>query len=85
VVVTDELEAGTRYFWGTVGQPKLPPMEALARYYISGRSPGARIWPAGKRFRAHLQHGRNNTRSTGVISEILRNDAEYGPRQAIPR
>jgi benzoyl-CoA reductase/2-hydroxyglutaryl-CoA dehydratase subunit BcrC/BadD/HgdB len=76
VVVTDELEAGTRYFWGTV-DAKLPPMEALARYYISGRPPGTRIWPAGKRFE-HIFNMIEQYKVDGVISEILRNDAEYG-------
>jgi benzoyl-CoA reductase/2-hydroxyglutaryl-CoA dehydratase subunit BcrC/BadD/HgdB len=76
VVVTDELDAGTRYFWGTV-DTSLPPMEALARYYISGRPPGARIWPAGKRFE-HIFDMAEQYKVDGVISEILRNDAEYG-------
>jgi benzoyl-CoA reductase subunit C len=76
VVVTDELEVGTRYFWGNV-DTKLPPMEALARYYISGRPPGARIWPAGKRFE-HIFNMVEQYKVDGVISEILRNDAEYG-------
>ena len=76
VVVTDELEAGTRYFWGTV-DTKLPPMEALARYYISGRPPGARIWPAGKRFE-HIFNMAGQYKGDGVISEILRYDGEYG-------
>jgi benzoyl-CoA reductase/2-hydroxyglutaryl-CoA dehydratase subunit BcrC/BadD/HgdB len=76
VVVTDELEAGTRYFWGKV-DTKLPPMEALARYYISGRPPSTRIWPAGKRFE-HIFNMVKQYKVDGVISEILRNDAEYG-------
>jgi benzoyl-CoA reductase/2-hydroxyglutaryl-CoA dehydratase subunit BcrC/BadD/HgdB len=76
VVVTDELEAGTRYFWGAV-DTKLPPMEALARYYISGRPPGARIWPAGKRFE-HIFKMAEQYKVDGVVSEILRNDGEYG-------
>jgi benzoyl-CoA reductase/2-hydroxyglutaryl-CoA dehydratase subunit BcrC/BadD/HgdB len=76
VVVTDELEAGTRYFWGKV-DTSLPPMEALARYYISGRPPGARIWPAGKRFE-HIFNMAGQYKVDGVISEILRYDAEYG-------
>jgi benzoyl-CoA reductase/2-hydroxyglutaryl-CoA dehydratase subunit BcrC/BadD/HgdB len=76
VVVTDELEAGTRYFWGKV-DTKLPPMEALARYYISGRPPSTRIWPAGKRFE-HIFNMAKQYKVDGVISEILRNDAEYG-------
>jgi benzoyl-CoA reductase/2-hydroxyglutaryl-CoA dehydratase subunit BcrC/BadD/HgdB len=76
VVVTDELEAGTRYCWDKV-DTSLPPMEALARYYISGRPPGARIWPAGKRFE-HIFNMAKQYKVDGVISEILRNDAEYG-------
>jgi benzoyl-CoA reductase/2-hydroxyglutaryl-CoA dehydratase subunit BcrC/BadD/HgdB len=76
VVVTDELEAGTRYFWGKV-DTKLPPMEALARYYISGRPPGARIWPAGKRFE-HIFNMVEQYKVDGVVSEILRFDVEYG-------
>jgi len=76
VVVTDELEAGSRYFWNKV-DTSLPPMEALARYYISGRPPGARIWPAGKRFE-HIFNMAEQYKVDGVISEILRNDAEYG-------
>jgi len=76
VVVTDELEAGTRYFWGRV-DTKLPPMKALADYYISGRPPGARIWPAGKRFE-HIFNMAGQYKVDGVISEIIRNDAEYG-------
>jgi benzoyl-CoA reductase/2-hydroxyglutaryl-CoA dehydratase subunit BcrC/BadD/HgdB len=76
VVVTDEIEAGTRYFWNKV-DTSLPPMEALARYYISGRPPGARIWPAGKRFE-HIFNMAGQYKVDGVISEILRNDAEYG-------
>jgi benzoyl-CoA reductase/2-hydroxyglutaryl-CoA dehydratase subunit BcrC/BadD/HgdB len=76
VVVTDELEAGTRYFWGMV-DTKLPPMKALANYYISGRPPGARIWPAGKRFE-HIFNMAGQYKVDGVISEILRYDGEYG-------
>jgi benzoyl-CoA reductase/2-hydroxyglutaryl-CoA dehydratase subunit BcrC/BadD/HgdB len=52
-------------------------MEALARYYISGRPPGTRIWPAGKRFE-HIFNMAGQYKVDGVISEILRNDAEYG-------
>jgi benzoyl-CoA reductase/2-hydroxyglutaryl-CoA dehydratase subunit BcrC/BadD/HgdB len=52
-------------------------MEALARYYISGRPSGARIWPAGKRFE-HIFNMAEQYKVDGVISEILRNDAEYG-------
>jgi benzoyl-CoA reductase/2-hydroxyglutaryl-CoA dehydratase subunit BcrC/BadD/HgdB len=76
VVVTDEIEAGTRYFWGMV-DTKLPPMEALTRYYISGRPPGTRIWPAGKRFE-HIFNMVEQYKVDGVISEILRSDVEYG-------
>jgi benzoyl-CoA reductase/2-hydroxyglutaryl-CoA dehydratase subunit BcrC/BadD/HgdB len=76
VVVTDELEAGTRYFWGKV-DTSLPPMEALSRYYIFGRPPTARIWPAGKRFE-HIFKMAEQYKVDGVISEILMKDGEYG-------
>jgi benzoyl-CoA reductase/2-hydroxyglutaryl-CoA dehydratase subunit BcrC/BadD/HgdB len=36
VVVVDEMNCGIRYAWGQVDK-KLPPLEALARYYLMGR------------------------------------------------
>jgi benzoyl-CoA reductase/2-hydroxyglutaryl-CoA dehydratase subunit BcrC/BadD/HgdB len=52
-------------------------MEALASCYISVRPPGAWIWPAGKRFE-HIFNMAGQYKVDGVISEILRNDAEFG-------
>ncbi len=76
IVVTDEIDAGTRYFWGKVNVD-LPPMEALARYYIFERPPGPRIWPSGERFK-HIFDMVKKYNVDGVISEIVRFDAEYG-------
>jgi benzoyl-CoA reductase/2-hydroxyglutaryl-CoA dehydratase subunit BcrC/BadD/HgdB len=76
IVVTDELEAGTRYFWGQV-EPGLPPLEALARYYLLDRPPTARTWPAGPRF-DHIFNMAEQYKVDGVIEEIISNDGEYG-------
>jgi benzoyl-CoA reductase/2-hydroxyglutaryl-CoA dehydratase subunit BcrC/BadD/HgdB len=75
VVVTDELEAGTRYFWGKV-DTSLPPMEALARYYLFERPPSPRIWPSGARFE-HIFNMVKQYNVDGVISEIASADSEY--------
>jgi benzoyl-CoA reductase/2-hydroxyglutaryl-CoA dehydratase subunit BcrC/BadD/HgdB len=70
LVVTDELDAGTRYFWGKV-DTNLPPLEALARYYMFERPAGVRIWPAGGRFE-HIFNMIKQYNVDGVISEIAR-------------
>ena len=44
VVVVDEMNCGIRYASGQV-DTELPPMEALARYYIMGRPVSQRTWP----------------------------------------
>jgi benzoyl-CoA reductase/2-hydroxyglutaryl-CoA dehydratase subunit BcrC/BadD/HgdB len=75
VVVTDELCTGTRYCFGKV-DTGLPPMEALAHYYLFARSPNARVWPAGDRFK-HIFAMVKQYRVDGVISQIQRFDAEY--------
>jgi benzoyl-CoA reductase/2-hydroxyglutaryl-CoA dehydratase subunit BcrC/BadD/HgdB len=76
VVVTDELCAGTRYCFGEV-DASLPPMEALARYYLFARSPDAGVWPAGERFK-HIFSMAEQYKVDGVISRTQRFDAEYG-------
>jgi benzoyl-CoA reductase/2-hydroxyglutaryl-CoA dehydratase subunit BcrC/BadD/HgdB len=76
VVVTDELCTGTRYCFGKV-DASLPPLEALARYYLFARSPSARVWPAGERFR-HIFAMAGRYKVDGVVSQIQRYDAEYG-------
>jgi benzoyl-CoA reductase/2-hydroxyglutaryl-CoA dehydratase subunit BcrC/BadD/HgdB len=43
VVVADEMDIGIRRAWGQV-DTKLPPMEALARYYVLGRPVDKHNW-----------------------------------------
>jgi benzoyl-CoA reductase/2-hydroxyglutaryl-CoA dehydratase subunit BcrC/BadD/HgdB len=43
VVVVDEMDIGIRRAWGQV-DTKLPPMEALARYYVLGRPVDKHNW-----------------------------------------
>jgi benzoyl-CoA reductase/2-hydroxyglutaryl-CoA dehydratase subunit BcrC/BadD/HgdB len=43
VVVVDEMDIGIRRAWGQV-DPQLPPMEALARYYVLGRPVDKHNW-----------------------------------------
>jgi benzoyl-CoA reductase/2-hydroxyglutaryl-CoA dehydratase subunit BcrC/BadD/HgdB len=43
VVVVDEMDIGIRRAWGQV-DTKLPPMEALARYYVMGRPVDKHNW-----------------------------------------
>ena len=74
-VVTDDLCTGTRYCFGRV-DTSLPPMEALARYYLQARPPGARVWPAGRSF-THIFEMASRYRVDGVIAQVQRGDAEY--------
>ena len=75
VVVTDELCTGTRYFWNMV-DTDLPPMEALARYYLN-RPPCARFQPYERRF-SHIFDMLDQFKVHGVISEIVRYCVPYG-------
>jgi hypothetical protein len=43
VVVADEMNIGIRYVWGQV-DTDLPPIEALARYYVLGRPVDMHNW-----------------------------------------
>ena len=83
VVVTDDLCTGTRYCFGQV-DASLPPMEALARYYLLARTPGPRVWPAGERF-AHILSLAEQYRVEGVISQVQRHDDDCGPDTAFLR
>lgn len=76
IVVTDELDTGTRYFWGKV-DTSLPPMEALARYYLSGRPAHPRVWPSGNRFE-HIFNMADEYKVDGVVSEIIRYCSPFG-------
>ena len=75
VVVTDELCTGMRYCIGSV-DTKLPPLEALARYYLQARAPDPGTWSAGERF-AHILEMAARYKVDGVISRIQHDDAEY--------
>jgi len=75
VVVTDELSTGTRYCFGRVDK-KLPPLEALARYYVQARSRGPGAWSASERF-THIFEMASRFRVDGVISRIQRKDADH--------
>jgi len=75
VVVTDELCTGTRYCFGRV-DATLPPMEALARYYLQARAPRPGAWSAGERF-AHIFEMASRYKVDGVIARIQHDDAEY--------
>jgi benzoyl-CoA reductase/2-hydroxyglutaryl-CoA dehydratase subunit BcrC/BadD/HgdB len=74
VVVTDHLCTGARYCFGAV-DTSLSPMEALARYYLQVRPPGARAWPATDRF-MHILAMARQFRVDGVISRTERHDAD---------
>jgi benzoyl-CoA reductase subunit C len=75
VVVTDDLCTGTRYCLGSV-DTKLPPLEALARYYLQARPPGPGAWPAGERF-THIFEMAGRYKVDGVISRIRHDDSEH--------
>jgi benzoyl-CoA reductase/2-hydroxyglutaryl-CoA dehydratase subunit BcrC/BadD/HgdB len=68
IVVTDEMNIGTRYFWGEV-DTTLPPMEGIARHYMFNRPQEAMIYQAN-RFE-HLFRMARDYRVDGVIAEIL--------------
>jgi benzoyl-CoA reductase/2-hydroxyglutaryl-CoA dehydratase subunit BcrC/BadD/HgdB len=75
VVVTDELCTGTRYCFGSV-DTKLPPLEALARYYLQARAPGPGAWSAGERF-THIFEMAGRYKVDGVIARIQHGGAEH--------
>jgi len=75
VVVTDELEAGPLLLGQGGYQPS---SHGGARPLLHFRAPPRRTDLARRQaLRAHLQHA-EQYKVDGVISEILRNDAEYG-------
>jgi benzoyl-CoA reductase/2-hydroxyglutaryl-CoA dehydratase subunit BcrC/BadD/HgdB len=68
IVVTDEMNIGTRYFWGQV-DTSLPPMEGLARHYLFNRPQEAMIYQSN-RF-DHVFKMAEEYRVDGVIAEIV--------------
>jgi len=67
VVVVDEMDAGIRYAWGQV-DTHLPPMEALARYYVLGlrstSTPGIQTGDSSSSARSPEQY-----KVDGIVSE----------------
>ena len=68
VVVTDEMNIGTRYFWGKV-DTSLPPMEAIARYYLFTRPQEAMIYQSN-RF-DHIFKMAKDYKVDGVVAEVI--------------
>jgi benzoyl-CoA reductase/2-hydroxyglutaryl-CoA dehydratase subunit BcrC/BadD/HgdB len=69
LVVVDEMNCGIRYAWGQV-DTKLPPLEALARYYILGRPVDMHHWIDGRlEFIGEMVE---QYKVDGVVSEIVR-------------
>jgi benzoyl-CoA reductase/2-hydroxyglutaryl-CoA dehydratase subunit BcrC/BadD/HgdB len=68
IVVTDEMNIGTRYFWGRV-DTSLPPMEGIARHYMFSRPQEATIYQSN-RFE-HIFRMAKDYRADGVIAEII--------------
>jgi benzoyl-CoA reductase/2-hydroxyglutaryl-CoA dehydratase subunit BcrC/BadD/HgdB len=70
VVVADEFNCGIRYAWGQVATD-LPPMEALARYYVLTPPAGMHHWNSDERL-AFIDKMADDYRVDGVVSGILR-------------
>jgi benzoyl-CoA reductase/2-hydroxyglutaryl-CoA dehydratase subunit BcrC/BadD/HgdB len=70
VVVVDEMNCGIRYAWGQV-DPKLPPMEALARYYVLGRPVDMHNWNSDGRLE-FIGEMATQYKVDGIVSEIVR-------------
>ena len=69
VVVTDEMNIGTRYFWGKV-DTSLPPMEGIARHYIFNRPQDATIYESNRY--DHIFKLAKEYKVDGVVSEVVR-------------
>jgi benzoyl-CoA reductase/2-hydroxyglutaryl-CoA dehydratase subunit BcrC/BadD/HgdB len=70
VLVVDEMDAGIRFAWGQV-DTKLPPMEALARYYILGRPVSKYICNSDERLE-FIGKMAEQYKVDGIVSEIVR-------------
>jgi benzoyl-CoA reductase/2-hydroxyglutaryl-CoA dehydratase subunit BcrC/BadD/HgdB len=70
VVVVDEMDAGIRYAWGQV-DTHLPPMEALARYYVLGRPVDKHTWNSDGRLE-FIAEMAEQYKVDGIVSEIVR-------------
>ncbi|HUO08312.1 MAG TPA: 2-hydroxyacyl-CoA dehydratase family protein [Phycisphaerae bacterium] len=70
VVVVDEMNCGIRYAWGQV-DTTLPPMEALARYYVLGRPVDMHNWNSDGRLE-FIGELATQYKVDGIVSEIVR-------------
>lgn len=70
LVVVDEMNCGIRYAWGQV-DTDLPPMEALARYYVLGRPVDMHTWNSDGRLE-FIADMAEQYKVDGIISEIVR-------------
>jgi benzoyl-CoA reductase subunit C len=68
IVVTDEMNIGTRGFWGKV-DTSLPPMEGIARHYMFNRPQEAMIYKSN-RF-DHIFGMAKEYRVDGVVAEVI--------------
>jgi benzoyl-CoA reductase/2-hydroxyglutaryl-CoA dehydratase subunit BcrC/BadD/HgdB len=70
VVVADEMNCGIRYAAGQV-DTSLPPMEALARYYILGRPTDMHTWNSDSRLE-FIGEMTDQYKVDGIVSQIVR-------------
>ena len=70
LVVVDEMNCGIRYAWGQV-DTELPPMEALARYYVLGRPVDMHNWNSDGRLE-FIGDLAEQYKVDGIVSEIVR-------------
>ena len=70
VVVVDEMDIGIRRAWGQV-DTKLPPMEALARFYLMGRPVDKHNWISDGRLE-FIHDMVDQYKVDGVVSELVR-------------
>jgi benzoyl-CoA reductase/2-hydroxyglutaryl-CoA dehydratase subunit BcrC/BadD/HgdB len=70
LVVVDEMNCGIRYAWGQVDLA-LPPMEALARYYVLGRPVDMHNWNSDGRLE-FIGEMADQYKVDGIVSEIVR-------------
>jgi benzoyl-CoA reductase/2-hydroxyglutaryl-CoA dehydratase subunit BcrC/BadD/HgdB len=70
VVVVDEMDIGIRRAWGQV-DTELPPMEALARYYVMGRPVDKHNWISDGRL-AFIGELAEQYKINGIVSQDVR-------------
>jgi benzoyl-CoA reductase/2-hydroxyglutaryl-CoA dehydratase subunit BcrC/BadD/HgdB len=70
VVVVDEMDIGIRRAWGQV-DTQLPPMEALARYYVLGRPVDKHTWNSDGRLE-FIGDLAEQYKVDGIVSENVR-------------